>query len=163
MTIIIEGIDASGKSTLAKYLSIELGLTIQESEGPPKYRGELDERIVKYFKLMAAGRTLFVRHPCVSQPIYGLLRVKSDAIDPAHITEFYGNDPFFIYCDPGKRGLSSHEVKPEEDPEHVAAVEEKYALLLVHYRMWAMERAHLVYRIGDDVFRVAKLCRAALA
>src|ERR1700759_2893092 len=75
MAIIIEGHDNSGKSTLAQKLASYIGLRIQESEGPPKSAEEINARVDGYELLRD---TLFVRHPVISNSIYGQFRPEGD-------------------------------------------------------------------------------------
>ncbi|OXE37527.1 MAG: hypothetical protein CGW95_01025 [Phenylobacterium zucineum] len=157
MAIIVEGIDNSGKSTLARLIAKRLGLLLVESEGPPKYPGEMNARVERYFSM--PGPLLFVRHPCVSQVIYGKLRGEEDSISADLVREFYNQQHLFIYCDPLGRGLEGHVVKDEHDsPAHLKAIEDKYSNLLAMYRDWAINRAHMFYRIGDSMDRVVKAC-----
>jgi len=152
MCIIVEGPDNSGKSTLAKFIAGQNQL-IQESEGPPKWRGEIVERIDKYSSF--PDDTIFVRHPAVSNPIYDETRPDhlKDPI-PLHVlAEFYGQNNLFIYCDPLNRGMSGHEVKGPavETEEHVHRIALHRDVIITLYRKWAIQHAHVIYRIGDDM------------
>ena len=156
MAIIIEGIDNSGKSTLARLVSKRLGLLLVESEGPPKYSGEINHRVERY---NALNNALFVRHPCVSQVIYGKLRNEQNSIDPDLVREFYDQRHLLIYCDPLARKLEGHVVKQDHDsPEFLRTIELKYDNLLKAYRDWAINHAQVFYRIGDSMDRVVKIC-----
>jgi hypothetical protein len=161
VSVVIEGIDNSGKSTLAKYIAQHhLCPNIVESEGPPRYPGEINERISRYFRDQRPN-LIYVRHPVVSQPIYNLGRmgkasVSSDEVSPTLMEEFYRRKPTLIYCDPGLRGLEGHQVKAGEDEDHLASISRNYNYLLLEYRRWALRHAHVIYRIGDDMERVAQ-------
>lgn len=156
--IVVEGVDNSGKSTLIRALRVVLpDWHLQGSEGPPKYAGEMDERVKRYIDTHPSTM-IYDRHPCVSQPIYGMMRTHVDPIDPILIQQFYVQSPFFIYCDGGERGMKQHIFNPETDtPEHLAAVQENYNHLLGVYRYWAGQHADLSYRIGDSVSRITKI------
>lgn len=157
MAIIIEGIDASGKSTLARIIARRLRLNLVESEGPPKYEGEMDHRVERY--IAYGNSVLFVRHPCISQPIYGAMRdTHGDPINEDLLTEFYDQRHFFIYCDPLDRGMTGHKEKGHDSPRHMKAVNQNYNTLLQLYREWAIKHAHVFYRIGDSMERVIDLC-----
>ncbi len=147
--IVVEGIDASGKSTLVKVLAEKLGMHVQEGEGPPKYKGEIDERIRR---LLARTDHVFDRHPCVSQAIYCSIRKGQEHPRKDLTKQFYDTNPFFIYC--RATSLDGHVVKDYEDPEHVMAVNENHTQLLKLYDAWAVRYAHCIYRIGDNVSRL---------
>lgn len=153
--VIIEGIDASGKSTLGKILARRLGYTLIESEGPPRYTGEINDRIKRYLSIPNA---LFVRHPAISQPIYERLRGDEAMTDPYLIREVYDQCKLFVYCDPLERGLEGHVVKDGENPDHLAKVQSKYHVLLGMYRNWAIQHAQVFYRIGDPIGRIVDIC-----
>lgn len=155
--IVVEGMDNSGKSTLIRALRAVLpDWSTQVSEGPPKYPGEQNDRVQRY--MQQPVRTVYDRHPCVSQPIYSAIRSHSDPIDPALIARFYSCSPTFIYCDAGKRGMKDHVFNPEVDSEqHIREITENEFLLLEKYRHWAGEHAFLSYRIGDSISRIIKV------
>ena len=148
--IIIEGMDNSGKSTLAAAMADYMGLIVQESEGPPRSAEEINERVDRY--AVMANR-LFVRHPCISNPIYDQVRGDGTErmITPGRIMLFYEAKPIIIYCDAGTRGLGAHVLKEHDTPEHIEQITLNYKKLLYLYRQWAAEHAHFVYRIGDDM------------
>lgn len=153
MMIVIEGPDAAGKSTLAKVIAKSLQCDIQESEGPPRSEHDLDDRCRRYVSMTG---TLFVRHPAISNPIYRVIHGKPGPSDSV-IADFYRRKPFIIYCDPGERGLTDHVIKPGEDPEFLEKLQAKQWLIREEYRKWAIGRAHLVYRIGDDMDLIANI------
>src|SRR5687767_8321524 len=148
MNVIVEGPDGTGKSTLIDRLTtmrLYVPFRTQAGEGPPKYPREINERALRYLDMK---NTIFDRHPCVSQPIYSQLRGKDEDILPSTLLHFYEQDQLFIYCRSTR--LTHHLVKSYEDPDHVATVEDKYAALVDAYDKWAVMRANLIYRIGDD-------------
>lgn len=151
--IVIEGMDNSGKSTLATYLASHLRMTVQESEGPPISRDEINDRIRRYQRLK---NTIFVRHPCVSNVIYDAVRPQNERnlIDEELIEQFYDADPTFIYCDAQERRMEGHLAKAHDTAEHLDRVHRFYPILLSYYREWAINYAHIVYRIRDDRLRI---------
>lgn len=149
--IIIEGPDNAGKSTLARHLSETTGWSIQPSEGPAKSVVEINTRIRRYFDLK---QTIFDRFPLISNPIYDAATARpSHRIDPWLADRLYDDyKPLMIYCDPLDRGMSGHVFNAGVDTdEHVAQVKAGYDTMLTLYRTWAIERAHLIYRIRDDL------------
>lgn len=147
MAIIIEGHDNSGKSTLATYMAGFMGLRIQESEGPPKSDEEINARVDAY---EAMEDTLFVRHPVVSNSIYGQFREEGDPITEGRRMIFYEAGHTIIYCD-AQRGYDGHNIKAHDTERHLKLLDENAVALLQAYRIWAAQHAHFIYRIGDDM------------
>lgn len=156
MNIVLEGPDNSGKSELAKLLSTELGKKVFASEGPEKHTGELRERVERYRGL---HDVIFDRHPCVSDIIYGAFRERRSSMQGEQEALFYASQPLLIYCDPLDRGLRGHVEKAHDSAEHIKLVQQRYHSILSLYRAWGVQRAHIVYRIGDDPHRIVKFCR----
>lgn len=155
MNILLEGFDGGGKSTLARYLAEMFNMTVQSSEGPPKYPGEIHDRIARYSKL---NNTIFDRHPCVSQVIYGHVRGNTTDMPTAdEVQAFYAGRPVLVYC--RSLALDGHIVKDHDTPEHLAMVEQNRKIIIDLYDQWALQRANFIYRIGDSMFRM----RAAIA
>src|SRR5688500_14255581 len=120
--IIIEGMDNSGKSTLALMLARRLNYQVQESEGPPRDAREINDRCRRYSQLQ---NTVFVRHPVISNAIYGQFRPEGDPIEDAVRDEFYASRHLIIYCDPLDRGLLEHVEKDHDSPQHLAMIREQ--------------------------------------
>lgn len=150
MAIIIEGHDNSGKSTLARRMADYMDLVVQESEGPPKSDDEINARVDDYEDMQ--GR-LFVRHPVVSNAIYGKFREEGDPITEGRRMIFYEGRHTLIYCD-AQRGYEGHNVKAHDTERHLKLLDDNAAALLHEYRLWAAQHAHFVYRIGDDMDRL---------
>lgn len=161
--IIIEGHDNSGKSTLAVALADYLGYTVQESEGPPRSAEEINQRCVGYLeRAFRRDPVIWVRHPVISNAIYGSFREEGDPILPEIRAEFYRiNNRVLIYCDPLGRGLGDHVVKKHDTPEHLKMLELKHTLILDAYRQWAIQNADIMYRIGDSMQRVMSMAKIA--
>lgn len=152
--IVIEGMDNSGKSTLGEALAEYMGYIVQESEGPPVARDgmtsdeEINARIDRYETM---HRRIFVRHPVISNSIYGAVRKEGNPITPGREIAFYEQPNILVYCDAGKRGLDAHVEKAHDTKKHLDDITNNYNRLLELYRVWACENAHYVYRIGDDM------------
>jgi predicted HAD superfamily Cof-like phosphohydrolase len=155
--LVIEGPDAAGKSTLAKYLSRVFNTPICASEGPPKYPGEINERCERYASL--PPNTIFDRHPCVSQVIYSRVLNRPNDLLQHHIQHFYQQRPTIIYCEPVVPVLGSmlHQVKDHDNEEHLRQIDGNFLELTATYRQWALHHAHIIYRIGEPMEHVARL------
>ncbi len=153
MSIILEGHDNSGKSTLARKMAEYMELIIQESEGPPLSDDEINARVDKYETMQDR---LFVRHPVISNAIYGQFRPEGDPITEGRRLLFYNHGHIIVYCD-AQRGYEGHVIKDHDTPEHQELLHRRKDELLTAYRIWAAQNAHFVYRIGDDVDRLISL------
>lgn len=165
-SIILEGIDNTGKSYLAGKMSSYFKLPIQPSEGPPKHPGEMNIRLRRYAD--RPQTMIFDRHPIISQPIYGILRTGSDpyAAEWKEWWQAVRSQFVIVYCDPPQagRGMDGHTFHEGADTEeHVKLVDENYDQLLALYREWAMREANIVYRIGDNIRAVIGAVEAMAA
>lgn len=115
--IIIEGLDATGKSTLASRIRSLTGWPIQPSEGPEKEPGEIIKRIQHYFSL--PDNTIFDRHPIISQYVYGTLAHKT-LPPPYLLQELKRRDPFILEARP--TNLGDHIVKVHDTKEHLQMI-----------------------------------------
>lgn len=157
--IIFEGLDATGKSTLAKYVAQRVHelrlmyLAVQGSEGPAKSIDEIHDRITRYRGLRA---TMFDRHPVISQGIYSIIHDNPILIGTDVIQAFYDQRNLYIYCDPPDTYVPQT-TKPGEDPAFIARIHEHHWRLLDRYRKWAIHRAHVIYHIGMDMEIIVKI------
>lgn len=149
MNIVLEGPDATGKSTLARYLSQELKRAIVPSEGPEKFPGEINERIRRYRWF---DGVIFDRHPCISQSIYATFNGKT-VPDLDLVFDFYETKPVLIYCSTNGRVLQ-HQTKDHDSDEHIQMIATNEQQILVLYDHWAIEYAHLIYRVGSPMRRI---------
>lgn len=155
MNVVLEGPDGGGKSTLAKMLGEALDMRVQQGSGPPKRPGEIERRMREYMQMRS---TIFDRHPAVSQVVYGQLRGETMSPELASLViDFYHSPVLFVYC--RSTDASRHEVKPGEDPAHVATLTQRYSELVRHYDAWALDHAKLLYRIGDDTAELTDIIR----
>ena len=142
--IVIEGPDAAGKSTLANQLLQHFPLTLQKSEGPPKYPGEMEERVGRYLRM---DNVLFDRHPCISQVIYDKFREKKTPIPQELVNQFYAQGNLIIYMY-GRAG--AHEIKAHDSQEHLELLDRFEDNIRNAYTEWAPGRAHVYYSATFD-------------
>ena len=158
--IIIEGPDNSGKSTLAERLSRYLGLEIVKSKGREKYPGEMSNRVKRYNELQ--GPLIFDRHPVVSHGLYYTIETNTP-VDLQLIEEFYCQRHLIIYCRPLKgRGMEGHQLKEYDTQEYIEQITQKYEELTMYYDSWGLEKAHHLWRIGDDLDSILKSVEGVL-
>ena len=155
MMIILEGPDNSGKTTLAKYLAWELDMPYVPSEGPEKYPGEIDERILRYNKLQLPA--IFDRYPIISHRIYWpIFHQKTGLVNQDLLDEWYKAQKFIIYCraEPG-RGMEGHiSSSPVDQLEYIKSLGENYFKLVRAYDDWSLLESDYIYRIGSSMSRV---------
>jgi hypothetical protein len=160
LMIVIEGMDNSGKSTLGEALAEYLDMVVQESGGPPLSDEEINSRVDAYAEL---NDRVFVRHPVISNAIYGKFRPEGDPITPGRAMLFYEAKPLLIYCDAGDRGFDGHILKDHDTEVHQKLLATKQEELLKEYRLWAAQKAHFIYRIGDDMDELVSTINYRLA
>jgi thymidylate kinase len=151
MNIVLEGIDNSGKSTLANLLSARLERVVVHSGGPEKYEGEFRSRVLSFLECKAV---IFDRHPCVSERIYGPIRERT-LLTPDLEGLFYSTNPLIVYCRPFNR-LQGHIVKERDTVQHLEQVKQNYDEILNRYEQWALARAHIIHR-GDALRTIAAI------
>jgi hypothetical protein len=146
MNIILEGVDASGKSTLATELAKNLRRSLIVSEGPEKDKGEIIRRIARY---ETYTNCIFDRHPIISHPIYSQFTPWMTRLSPMMLRDFYSRPHIIVYCQPTPEGFSRHIEGEHDTAEHVELVSKNYQKFLADYNEWALRRAHVVYRCGE--------------
>jgi hypothetical protein len=129
--IIIEGIDATGKSSLAQKISDHTGWPIKESEGPEKFPGEIITRMKLYLGL--PHTTIFDRHPVISQCIYGPLK-KQISSPPFLLQELKRVKPLIIQASSINKG--AHKVKEYDTPSHINLIESKKEEIIKAYDLF---------------------------
>lgn len=158
MNIILEGPDGSGKSTLASIIAQHVPLLLKSGEGPPKFPGEITERVFRYLRL---DNVLFDRHPCVSQLIYDQFRENGEGIPQDLVDAFYRQRNLFIFCD-NKRSLEESHVADNEQadtPEHLSLILNHDQPIRRAYRDWAQAHDAMVYNIGDNLDEIIAACK----
>lgn len=165
MHIIVEGPDNAGKTTLIRFLRAELGLQVVPGEGPAISEEEINDRVQRY--LTYQDNMIFDRHPCVSHPIYNSFRTPPINLDPHLIAEFYARTNLFIFCR-GNGVLEGHNVRDVDARKdgtgrsHEQLVNQHHGDICQLYDEWGLKHAHISYRIGDDMRRVADFVKSTL-
>lgn len=165
MQIILEGPDNSGKTTLAKHLGETLGIPVKHSGGPSKFPGEVNSRTQAFNEANSWG--IFDRHPAISQNMYveALSQLqgekKGELVRPEHVEAFYNLKPLIIYCR-NVRGIEGHDLSEHSSADYFDKVTRAMPILCKLYDQWALERAHILYRIGDNMTDVVNTVAAQL-
>lgn len=159
MNIIIEGPDGSGKSTLAAFIANALDWKIVTSPGPAKTRDELNERV---HACLWHNHSVFDRHPCISERVYGTIRgdIKLNAQLEAR---FYSSPSNIIVYFRGPRTLSNHKLKEHDVPEHVAMLKANHERICDAYDAWALDYAQLIYRRDESKLNFVKLIQGRMS
>jgi predicted HAD superfamily Cof-like phosphohydrolase len=162
MNIVVEGPDATGKSTVAHLIANATGRTLISSEGPPKSDDDVHDRVKRFSQYQ---NVVFDRHPCISDLIYStVIRGKNSPISPYEIAEFYGSEPLIIYCRHNGLGLKHHRQKEYDSEEHITKLKERYQAVCGAYDTWAVFEANIIYRmnrdpLGDDLETLIRQAR----
>ncbi len=145
MNIVLEGPDGSGKSTLARLILQHVPLKYTPGEGPPKYPGEMVERVRRLLRL---DNCIFDRHPCVSQLIYDRFREGGEGLPEELVDAFYATKPLLIYCY-GRAGAHVADHSHADTPEHLAMIEQFDDNIRNAYHEWAQGHvpAHQWYSV----------------
>ena len=158
MKVIVEGPDNSGKSTLCKALATLTDRELILSGGRERSSEEILERCKNF--LVQGDNIIHDRHPIISNPIYGKAVAPNTPI-PANFTlELYRQKPLIIYCRvPPARGMTDHVMNERDTPDWMEDVSLRYTDLVQLYDEWALNHAHLIYRIGQPYYPISTYIR----
>lgn len=156
--IIVEGMDASGKSTLVDTLfehlngAGELGYEKIHSGGPEKYPGEIRERIAS---LPRKGKFILDRHPMISQHVYA--REGATTFTTDEVWNYLQTmNPVLVYC----CGKAEHVMKPGESEDHARFLAEKWDRLNTAYEHFFALAPNFGFRFYSYDFRNPELMRS---
>jgi len=133
MSIILEGPDLSGKSTIGERIGDMIGTLPFHFGGPVKTKEAFEHR------LKTAKLTMFYdRHPAISEQVYGTIGDRTPLIPAEELTQMLIDlDPLVVYCDPGLPFLLTQlkhlKSKPHKNQDHVDQVRENYTKIYYKY------------------------------
>lgn len=135
--LIIEGPDNAGKTTLANYLSQELGIPIHHFGAPPENFTQLLSRVI--FCMNNKDHFIYDRIPLVSEHVYSILRNRNLIHElynngEQHYKDLRETNPILIYCRPPvKKMLEGHKGKEHDTQEHLDFVRDNAQKLIDRY------------------------------
>ena len=127
MKIVLEGMDASGKSTLSEFLSVNLNLPIIHPGGPPS---DDHDALMGCIKQALQNDCIYDRVTCISRQAYQLDRSQHHyEVLNIYLKEMVSNDAVFIFC----VGKGPHEVKDRDSEELMNHISENYDTIVSRY------------------------------
>lgn len=150
-TIIVEGMDGSGKSTFIEKVIARTSLQAYHAGGPPKTRDEALERIRETMFIAQEADTIFDRHVTISEQVYGyILRDNSFLTFDYSLRTLGDMEALILYCRPPNHILTNQKwnliEKDHDTKNHVLSVGERYFDLSHAYDrlMFELEAASLL-------------------
>lgn len=99
--IVVEGVDNTGKTTLAKFLAEQLGFVYMHNPGPPNEQTQPEWVLFIEDSLLDVENRVYDRHPIISEAVYGpILRDKDTLKGTGYIVRLVELNPIIIYCRP---------------------------------------------------------------
>lgn len=102
--IVVEGMDGSGKTTLAKRLAADLELVYINSRIKPKNFPDLDRLVFNFTEMSMNLSTVFDRWSPISEAVYGKVLRQANWHMPEEFAQLHAYmvkaNPLIIYCRP---------------------------------------------------------------
>lgn len=146
--IVLEGVDSSGKSTIAEGFRHRWGWPVERSRGAAKNPEEINNRLEEYAAM--GQRVIFDRHPAISELIYGPIAQRPNWIQPIHVARFWTTPKLLIFCRPsGEIKLASQTNLGIDTPEYVAHLTATRTQLVAAYDEFFSQLDSSVYTTYD--------------
>lgn len=149
MRIVLEGPDASGKSTLATKLGELLRLPVYRGIGPVRSELDFTSRWMEY---CTRDVGVFDRHFCISEPIYNRFFDRGGVFYQAEtIADFFCERPVIIYCQSPSHTLDTHVgTSPTDTPEYLTELAVQHARICEAYDDYfaGLNYPFITYQIG---------------
>lgn len=130
---IIEGVDGTGKSTLAARLSSIYGLPVHKIGGAPKDSEDMDRHLDEQARLVKNGHIILDRTTAISQRVYDSVLGSGEysGMLDVHVRALKHSRPIFILCETEQ---IDHVVKDYDDPARIERIMTRLDLLKKTYR-----------------------------
>lgn len=156
--IIIEGLDKTGKSTLAKFLSEKTGIPIKKFSNP----GPNEDPAVEYVEFVTTAQSCVVDRMHLSEMAYGPVFRGESAVDTNVQRVIEGllakrGSTVGVYCYADDEDLKARFKADGEDfvaETDIAALKEGFQKALSTSRM-----SWVLYKVGDDMEKVYEQVR----
>lgn len=140
MRIILEGIDGSGKSSIAKDLSRDLKLTIHWPGGPP---GDDNKEVIKRcVKQYLYYNSIFDRVTCISEQCYRYNISRTRSIILNSYLNLMLNGSIIIYCTAQAKEETNDGFN---DKDHNKYVKDNFEIINNKYKKLMLMTPHIEY------------------
>ena len=157
--IVIEGLDKTGKSTLARFLSERLGMPIKKFSNP----GAGEDAAVEYAEFIVSSQACVVDRMHLSEMAYGPVMRGESTVDENVQRVIEGllakRGSVGVYCSAEYDDLVARFKADGEDfikPEDIVAIKNGFDSALSTSTMKWIE-----YRVGDDMEAIVKAIEGA--
>lgn len=170
MTILLEGCDASGKTSLARLVQkMNPDIYYYASGGAPKSISEMIGFCDQQYRLACNDHIILDRVTPISHPIYNADKLDIDDIDFLsgmldRILKLYNTT--LVYCRPSNEHLlnpKSHEWKEYDTPEHIEKVLTQQHMFIEAYDQVMSAHPHILvnFENTDQYVEIAALLAAS--
>ena len=170
ISILIEGCDASGKTSLARLImKLDNNITYYASGGPPQTRDDMIRFCEDQLLLASKNRVIIDRATPISHVIYNSEKLSFQDVEYlADMCDEILRQPqcILVYCRPCNEHLlnpKSHEWKEYDTPEHIEKVLNNQARYIATYDqfMGVRDHIHCDFDETDNYIELAALLAAA--
>lgn len=159
-SIIIEGFDGCGKSTLARQLGQYFNMGVHTIGGRPKNDDIAFEMSTYQLGIAQHSRVIFDRVTCISRMCYEENIKNSHLLDLQEHMDFLANRCIVVWATVPKN-MEMHEIKPYDDEAHLryidnnaARIKENYLQIMdslnhIHYDFTEMTINELIEEINN--------------
>ena len=135
LMIVLEGVDGSGKSSLANLLSKRFGFKVIHKSGPGRTLEEMNQDMRE--RMANKELVVYDRIPIISEMMYGKITRDKSLYDNAEglalMNQWLETQPMVIYCRPGvPRIINQALIKKEHDTEEHLTLVKNRMISLIH-------------------------------